>query len=371
MRKSFLLLLAAALPLLTIAASAQSKKKPAEATISVSKGVRESELNEVVDVLKSQFAMPSSVTDARLDAAALEGIIRSLTPGIEIFDRKPPADTPPAPGKARREELPGEISYIYMGDFTPDSIKMLEEIMGKLPATTKGVIVDARFSSGRDFKTAAEAASFFVGPGRELFKLQNAQNVVTRTYVTAQNPRSNLDIPLMILVNGATGGAAEAFAHSLKEQNRALLIGSPTSGRAAVFSNVALKSGRWLQIATEMAVSARGAPIFPKGLKPDIEIAPDPDTEDMILTQAAEKNNIAEWTVEADTRKRLTEASLVRNENPEIDNMIEAATSKKDPKASDATGLPPRDRALQRAMDVIKGIQTLGNAMGRPAAPQK
>jgi|GEM_PF-1564763 len=339
---------------------AQSPKKQTEAAISVKKGLNDTELSEVVGILKSKFAMPSAVTDASLDAAALAGIVASLSPGLEVSDKKPELVNQPGPSPSRSELMPGDISYVYLADFSPESIKILEDAVSKMPVTTKGFIIDTRFSKSVDFKAAAEAASFFVGPGRNLFKLQNAQNVVTRTYVTAQNPKSNLDIPVMILINSDTSGAPETFAFSLKEQNRGLLVGSQSSGKAALYNDMQLKNGRWLRIATEMALSSHGTPIFPKGIQPDISVDPALETERMILVQAATKNNISEWIIETDSRKRLTEASLVRNENPEIDNMIEAANNKKkENKTVEPATTAPRDRCLQRAIDVIKGIQVL------------
>lgn len=351
--------------------SAQNKKLPKNATpeVTVNKGSyseSERELKEVIDILKQRYAMPSAVTDSDLNTAALQGIIHSLNPGVVLFDKKPTLTAEKAPISPRSEIIPDEIGYVYMADFDPESIKVLENAFTKLPVTAKGFVIDLRNSTGSDFKLAAGAASFFLGPERMLFKLKNAQNAVTRSYATATNPKSNLDIPLIILMNSSTGGAAEAFAHSLKEQNRAILIGEKTSGQAAIFTELPLKSGRWIKIATEMAVSAGDIPIFPTGIKPDIESVMEPATEKMILVESAKNNSIATWVIETDTRKRLTEASLVRNENPEIDQMIEES-KKRDQKNTDpAPVTAPRDTTLQRAIDVIKGIQVLNAVQSSP-----
>src|SRR5881394_598527 len=76
----------------------------------------------------------------------------------------------------------------------------------------------------------------------------------------------------MVLADGDTSGAAEALAAALRFYDKALVIGQPTGGRAAEYSDLALPGGKILRVAVAEMVSPENRSLFPEGVKPDLPV---------------------------------------------------------------------------------------------------
>ena len=75
-----------------------------------------------------------------------------------------------------------------------------------------------------------------------------------------------------MLADGDTAGAAEAIAAALRFHDKALVIGQPTAGRAAEYSDLSLPSGKILRLAVAEMISPEGRSLFTDGVKPDLPI---------------------------------------------------------------------------------------------------
>jgi C-terminal processing protease CtpA/Prc len=145
---------------------------------------------------------------------------------------------------------------------------------------------------------------------------------------------------LVVLIDENTSGAAEALAATLRWNAKALLVGARSSGRCVEFTVKPLGAGNNLRLATA-EVRVAGQPIYPRGLRPDIEISQDPEVRATILSEALEKG-MATFVFEPE-RSQLNEAALVAGTNPEIDAEISSG------------GLI--DRPLQRAVDLVTAVR--------------
>ena len=85
-----------------------------------------------------------------------------------------------------------------------------------------------------------------------------------------------LSVPVAVLVNRQTVGAAEALAAVLRETGAGLILGSNTAGQAMIAQEFPLKNGERLRIATAPIQLGDGSALSGQGLKPDIavEVAP-------------------------------------------------------------------------------------------------
>ena len=82
-----------------------------------------------------------------------------------------------------------------------------------------------------------------------------------------------------MLVNHKTADAAEALAAVLRQDARALILGSTTAGEATIGKDFPLKNGQYLRIATAGVKLGNGTSLSATGLKPDISITLDPEEE--------------------------------------------------------------------------------------------
>jgi hypothetical protein len=80
-----------------------------------------------------------------------------------------------------------------------------------------------------------------------------------------------------------------------------------------------------------------------------------------------QQGQAAEVVRELPTRRRLSEAALVRDENPEIDEAAREQKESKDKANGKGSGPLVQDAALIRASDVLRGLR-LVNLTKPPAA---
>ena len=115
------------------------------------------------------------------------------------------------------------------------------------------------------------------------------------------------NVPLVVLVNGASASASEIVAGALQDKGRALIIGMTTFGKGSVQDVIPLRGGRdgALKITTQRYYTPNGRSIQGSGITPDILISAVPDDG---------KNS-----------KRFSEASLpnaIENEDAEVEETV-------------------------------------------------
>ena len=97
----------------------------------------------------------------------------------------------------------------------------------------------------------------------------------------------SVTMPLTLLVDNGTSGAAEIFASAIVGNKRAELVGEHTIGRAGEQKLVKLPDGSGIWMTTTKYLTPAGEPLHEKGLAPatavdapDVEFgAPEPTTD--------------------------------------------------------------------------------------------
>jgi hypothetical protein len=168
-------------------------------------------------------------------------------------------------------------------------------------------------------------------------------------------------LPILVLVNDKTIGAAEALAACLKADG-ALVVGRATEGKAAVFEEEKLSSGQVLRYMAAPVDLPSGSPSWGRPVSPDIGLTVHDETERAALV-LIDQDAILDVIGEADERHRMSEAALVRDEDPEWDAYL--ATLEKNSGAGRLKLPSIRDTVLISALDSIKAIEV----SLRPALP--
>jgi hypothetical protein len=296
------------------------------------------QLQNAISLLRRDHVRGSQVDEAALTRATLEGLLEMLSPGASLASA---AGGQPVAAPFRSEILDGRAGYARLGSLNSENLAQLDAALrGFNAGKVHGVVLDLRATpESSDFALAARAASLFCTPGTELFSLAGPNR--TATDFTAEG-EPLFRGALVVIIDENTGGAAEALAATLRWNAKALLVGTRSSGRAVEFADVALADGANLRLAVAEALIA-GQSVYPRGLRPDIEIAQDPAERELILAEALEKG-AAVFVFERE-REQMDEAALVAGTNPEIDS------------EPSAPGLI--DRPLQRAADLVTALRVL------------
>ena len=112
--------------------------------------------------------------------------------------------------------------------------------------------------------------------------------------IAAEKGDGAITVPVTLLVDNGTSGAAEVFAAALGGNKRADLIGERTVGRTGVQELVKLPDGSALWITSTRYLTPAGAQVQAKGLEPDVAVdQPEgefggPPPPDVILQKAIE-----------------------------------------------------------------------------------
>lgn len=166
---------------------------------------------------------------------------------------------------------------------------MLEELK---QVDMLGLVLDLRGNPGGSVESARKVASQFLSGGLFLYEIdrdgQRKDWFIEEGGIYADAET----LPMVVLVNGLTGGESEAVAGALQDANRAQVLGTRTLGKGSANVYEELSDGSAISIAVSHWHRPSGRLIQGTGIEPDIEV--DLTQEDLVfgvdhqLTQAYE-----------------------------------------------------------------------------------
>ncbi len=128
------------------------------------------------------------------------------------------------------------IGYIYLSSFTESSDQELKQAFDELKRTgIESLILDVRDNGGGLLDDAVQIVNMFVPKGEVIVSTKGKFKQWDRTYRTVLSP-IDIEIPLVVLVNGQSASSAEILAGALQDLDRAVLVGSRTYGKGLVQS---------------------------------------------------------------------------------------------------------------------------------------
>ena len=273
-----------------------------------------------------------------------------------------------APSPILTASLPDNILYWRLATFTPE--KSWTDLAGQLQQASpsaQGVILDLRSNlAPDDYRGASQVLGFFAPGDATLSKYGDNASIVA----SANHP---FRLPLVVLTNRETSGAAEVLAACLKADG-ALVVGSATAGKMAVFEEQKLSSGQILRYVVSPVVPPDSltasrqrltAPAWGQPVIPDIAVTVNDDAEKDALVLIKE-NHISDVIQEDAERHRMSEAALVQGQDPEWDDYL--ASLAKNASGHLLLSLPPiHDVALIDALDSLKAIRLAQRPTPLPA----
>jgi hypothetical protein len=308
------------------------------------------DLQAVITLLKSNFTNSDAITDIELNRASVEGLLVRLPRGVILLSGK--ENVPSAgPSGFYSEVIAGSIGYVRLGSLNSANLQALDKSLSNFGGKkVNALIVDLRASQATDdLALAAEFAKRFCPRGKTIFTLRKPAGRQDRGFNSDRDPAFRGLV--MVLADGDTAGAAEAIAAALRFYDKALVIGQPTAGRAAEYSDLPLPTGKILRLAVAELISPEGRSLFPEGVKPDLPVEMSLADKRQIFQLSGEKG-MNPFVYEAG-RPHMNEAALLAGTNPEV----EAAEAAQQRRGRSQEKPPPHDPVLQRALDVITSLE--------------
>ena len=316
------------------------------------------DFKEVYDLVRAHLA---GMSEAQLNQAAVQALVSGLGPRVSLVTNGATAKArAEAPLISKSNVFYGEIGYIRVEQVGDGLANAVREACKKLAVTNKldGVILDLRYAAGDDYASAAATAELFIKKDQPLLDWGTGM-------VRSKDKSDAISLPVAVLVNRHTVGAAEALAAVLRETGAALILGGKTAGEAMVAQEFPLKNGERLRIATAPIQLGDGSAMTAQGLKPDITVevaAADerayytdaynvPRKTELLAGAGLTLTNQASGTNRAVRRPRFNEAELVRERREGISEADMTALGDRQPDKPMIT-----DPALARALDLLKGL---------------
>ena len=312
------------------------------------------DFKEVYDLIHEHL---KGVSDAELDRAAVDGLLKAFWPKVSLVTNETAAGgTSETPLVSKETIYENNLGYVRVARVGEGLAAQVDNAFQRLNATNKlaGVVLDLRYCDGADYGAAADTADLFLDKVQPLLNWGNG-------VVSSHENTNAIQVPVAVLVNHETSRAAEALAAVLRESGVGLILGGTTAGDALAMQDYPLKGGGKLEIATSPVLLGDGSEISRKGVKPDIQVTVSAADERAFFNNAflqLPKTNLTAGAggglLGATNRVqhvRISEAELVREHklgiNPDSDFDLPVAKPGP-PVVSDPT--------LARALDLLKGL---------------
>ena len=164
----------------------------------------------------------------------------------------------------------GNVGYIRIRQFDSTTPSELDYAIRSLSANGAGSLVfDLRDNGGGLLDDAIQCIDLIAPEGTLAFAEDKNG---TRTLLGTSTSESQIDLPVVCLVNGSTASAAELFASSLRTLNGARLVGTTTQGKGTIQSSPQrLSDGSAVVVTVAKLVCGDGSCFDGTGLTVDVE----------------------------------------------------------------------------------------------------
>lgn len=308
------------------------------------------DFQEVRQIIRANLP---GVTDAELDRGALHGLLLSVRGKVSLVESH--TNIAPAETLSQASSIGEGIAYLRISSVDEGLSTQITAAVEAMSRSNKltGLIFDLRFSGGGNYSAAVAVADIFLTEEKPLLD-DGAGMMKSSTKTNA------LTLPVALLVNGETVGAAEALAEVMRATGTGLILGGTTRGAAMTSREFTLSNGRKLRIADASVKLADGSAMSSKGVSPDIAVDVSVADERHYLSDpfvTLTKTSVIAAAHHASTNKvpkrvRLTEADLVRARREGI--RLDEDSS---PQREVEPELPViQDPVLARAVDLLKGL---------------
>jgi len=173
----------------------------------------------------------------------------------------------------KHAQLSPGYGYIWITNFQENTGEELEKALDKLEAgkdALKGLVLDLRDNPGGLLTQSIRVSDIFLEKGT-IVSIKGRSERHTKEYEAASDNGKN-SYPIVVLINGGSASAAEIVAGALKDNHRAILLGTTTFGKGSVQTVEPLRDGYGLKYTIARYYTPSGLSIQAQGIEPDIVV---------------------------------------------------------------------------------------------------
>ena len=155
------------------------------------------------------------------------------------------------------------ILEIVIHKISDGAVDIVNEALSKY-ANVDGIVLDLRTTMGDDEKAAAKLAGLFMG---QVPVMRVAETAIDELEIVPGGDAVT-KAPVVVLVSDTTRGTAEAVAAAFHENERGVLVGTPTAGRSRIATLIDLKNGGLLELLNKSVKTGKGHNLDGRGVFP-------------------------------------------------------------------------------------------------------
>ncbi|AFZ00331.1 carboxyl-terminal processing protease CtpB [Calothrix sp. PCC 6303] len=168
-----------------------------------------------------------------------------------------------------KQEGSRKIGYIRLREFSAHASDQMRRAIRDLNAqNVNGYVLDLRGNPGGLLQASIEIARMWMDDGT----IVKTVNRVGSSDESKANRTALAKQPLAVIVDGNSASASEILTGALKDNKRAVVVGSQTFGKALVQSVHELADGSGVAITIAHYYTPKGTDINHKGITPDIKL---------------------------------------------------------------------------------------------------
>lgn len=160
------------------------------------------------------------------------------------------------------------MAYIQITEFDTVTVDQFTEAMAMARGNDmKGLILDLRSNPGGNLSSVVSIAKQMLPKGLIVYTEDRDGN---REEYSCDGSKE-LDVPMVVLVNGNSASASEILAGAIKDYGIGTLVGITTFGKGIVQRPIELSDGSAVKLTISSYYTPNGINIHGIGIKPDVE----------------------------------------------------------------------------------------------------
>jgi carboxyl-terminal processing protease len=182
--------------------------------------------------------------------------------------------------------IPGtNVALVLLSSFSDDSAQELQNAFEEAKAAgARRFILDLRNNPGGRLDQAVEMAGYFLEPESVVYIRKDASG--EREEIKVEGDPESTEAPLAVVVDGGTASSAEILAGTLRDNDRAPVVGETTFGTGTVLSEFVLSDGSSILLGVAEWLTPDGDFIRNTGITPDLRVPLPEGTEPLTPVDA-------------------------------------------------------------------------------------
>jgi carboxyl-terminal processing protease len=235
--------------------------------------------------------------------------------------------------------------YIQLTQFqaqtSKDLLQAIDQLKQQSGGKLKGLVLDLRNNPGGLLDSAIQVSDAFLGNdklGKPELIVYTQGRLPGSKFTAMSTPGDVLDnAPVVVLINNGSASASEIVAGALKDNKRAIILGTKSFGKGSVQTVLPLDGKTGIKLTTALYYTPAGTSIQAKGIVPDIVV------EEVSVPKGTASKGDATNFSEADLS-----GHLINQTNPESSAVKKSAVQTND--------LIHEDYQLYAALTVLEGM---------------